>query len=70
MSETGIEMFVSAASSRRTDLLDTQAGYRSGDHQLLDLARALEDRVVQIPGIFQVRFVFHSDPDQARRDGW
>ena len=45
------------AGAQRPELLDAQAGDRSGDHQLLDLAGAFEDRVdlrVAVPALDRV----------------
>jgi hypothetical protein len=52
-------MFVSGARHRQLELLDTQAGDRPSDHQLLDLAGAFEDRVAQAFGFVGCRLVLH-----------
>jgi hypothetical protein len=44
-------------------LFDTQAGYRSGDHQLLDLAGAFEDRVAHGLGFSWCASVVSCSPD-------
>jgi hypothetical protein len=60
-------LFVVGAHVRRRirDLLDAQAGDRPSDHQLLDLAGALEDRVVQTPGVCTVRVVLLNVSEQG-----
>src|SRR5688572_3492071 len=60
---------------RAPELLDTQAGDRPADHELLDLARAFEDRVVHVkpftwcwtvprsPSNMAVRLEWREEPD-------
>jgi hypothetical protein len=49
-------------------LLDPQAGDRTSDHQLLDLARAFEDRVAHDLGFSGCFTVTLSAPDQGFRE--
>ena len=50
------------------DSLDAQARYRPGDDQLLDLARAFEDRVAQRLGFSWCDIVVCSGRDQEFRE--
>ncbi len=49
-------------------LLDTQAGYGSGDDELLNLAGAFEDRVAHRPGFSWCGVVWRRGRDQVLRE--